>query len=124
MSALPSSVASDQTRYLLDQLGIADFDAYHIMWYGNYAKWIRRAVHFFLRNFGTGVLSPQQPIKLSVDHIRYKKPLRWGEGGSVPCVTVDALDEQTILVRVWSGVCGSYKHVKWERGTRRPRVVC
>ena len=66
----------------LNQLGIRDFDAYGVMWYGHYVAWLRRAV----------------PRGARLCHLRYHAPLRWG--GPTPTLVVDAVDNHRLLATI------------------------
>ena len=64
---------------------MAEFDAYGIMWYGNYVKWVRRAIG-------------RDDAK--VVHLRYHSPLSWGDG-SVR-FEIKGVDSLGVLVQIFS----------------------
>ena len=57
--------------FAVDQLGIADMDGYGHMWYGNYVKFLDRALH-----------SDVGLVSLELVWLVFKRSVEWGDSGT------------------------------------------
>jgi hypothetical protein len=72
---------SEVFTYEVSQVGICNFDAYGIMWYGTYYKFYERAVQ---EAFGDGRLA-------RVDWLDFRAPVRWGNHGRIEVRVLDVV---------------------------------